>query len=531
VKLTKSQEINLGSFGSAVHLVLVLIFTWLFISDSYSADIIRKYAISAMGLLSLGLIVKILVQRIRKKGQAFDWLFLSMYIFLLLLIFWNQFFLHTYNAVINKPHLGIFRPVFRNFYGPLYGRPMSIKNVNINIYDLGLIIVFLGVLIYLNRYSDGLDKIETKMIFLWGLAGVHIINVLLFSYKASGHLGLGNFATMYLDVGRFSSIKSMFQNYVQAMPTLSWRDAHYPPGLLTIFWVESKYFYRGSVQHILLLLSTFSLPFIYSLNRTIGLKQSSLFALVLFAFIPEVIIFASISMYPLFMILSLLMVLLFYKGVRQNIGYLLLSGAVFSIYTLIGFTSLPVVGMLFIALGIATFRKMVSVKKMFRYILWFTASPALIFTGIFLLTGFNIITCLTSAMALNKTGIPFKWPPFPQYILCSTGNILAYFFTIGLPILYLFIKGVASLIHSKYEWAVNFALGIAIILVISSFANIFFMETDRIWLVFTPFVALISGFGLKEIQKTNKDFLVFILLLLFAQTWLQQTLFVPWFLP
>ena len=363
---SKYQKIELGGLGRIFHVVLVLIFTWLFLSDSYSADIIRKYAISTMGLLSVGLIVKIILQHVRKKEQVtFDWLFLSIYIFLLLLIFWNQFFLHVYNSVINKPHLGIFRPVYRNFYAPLYGRPISIKNVSINVYDAGLVIVFLAFLIYLNRYRDRLGRLENEVMFLWILAGVHVINILLFSYKAGGQLNAGNFTNMYLDVGRFSSIKSIFKNYVQAMPTLSWRDSHYPPGLLTIFWIESQYFYRGSVQRILLLFSTFSFPFIYYLNRTIGLKQSSVFTLILFAFLPEVIVFASTSMYLLFMLLSLLTVLFFYKGVRQNSPYLLLSGVVFSIYTLIGFTSLPVVGMLFIALLIATFRKMVSVNTFF----------------------------------------------------------------------------------------------------------------------------------------------------------------------
>ena len=538
-----------------IHLVLIFIFTWLFLSDSYSSAVIRGYAVCGLVLISMGIIVKIYLKYKLGKpptkagGEGnFNWdsaplgftsanfelLFLSIYIFLLLLIFWNQFFLHTYGVAISQNHLGIFRSVYHNFYSPIYGRPVSTKRIEINIYDLGLILLFLPFLFYLNRYREPFRYLEEREVFLYLLIIIHAISVILFSYKR-GLLDPGNYPNLYLDLDKFANFKSVFQDYVKSMPTLFWRHAHYPPGLLAVFWLEEKYFYRGLIQHILLFFSTFSLPFIYFLNRTIDLKRSSISSLLLFAFLPGVIIFASISVFPLFMLLSILTTWLFYKGIiNEKPSYLFLSGIVFGIFTTLGFISLPVVGTLFIALIISTLRRMISTKQVLKYTLWFLAAPSLIFGLIFLFTGFNIVECLVSAIALNKTGISFKWPPLPQYILCSTGNILAYFFTTGLPISYLLLKGLSFLIRKRteYAWAFNFALSTVIIMIISAFSNIFFMETERVWLIFTPFIALIAGLGLRKSQEQDRDFLIFVLLLLFAQTWLQQTLFINhWYLP
>jgi hypothetical protein len=133
----------------------------------------------------------------------------------------------------------------------------------------------------------------------------------------------------------------------------------------------------------------------------------------------------------------------------------------------------------------------------------------------FAVTRFNLIACFAAAVhGHHEQQGNGGFDDSSRYLLRSTGNILAYL----LSTVPLCILGIAALnergerAHHRIARATFVAL-LATIL-IAGFSGQFYLETERIWIFFTPLLALAAGYEAARRRENDGSNLIFALVLL-----------------
>jgi len=117
------------------------------------------------------------------------------------------------------------------------------------------------------------------------------------------------------------------------------------------------------------------------------------------------------------------------------------------------------------------------------------------FILLYFLTGFQLIDCLKEAIHNNSEQMSNGFDNVFRYLLRSTGAILAYLTAVGFPQSFLAARAMlsAAKVRSDRSWQEVLAVGLPICLLASGFSGCFFLETERIWLLFTPFLVVSAG--------------------------------------
>jgi hypothetical protein len=151
-------------------------------------------------------------------------------------------------------------------------------------------------------------------------------------------------------------------------------------------------------------------------------------------------------------------------------------------------------------------------------------SVAFVFGSIALLyltTRFNLIACFIGAVRGHQAQQGNEgFDDVRRWLLRSTGNILAYVFSI-VPLSILAVSAVrraklpaASTQADAYRIARSlFAAAVATVL-IAGFSGLFYVETERIWIFLTPVFALAAGYELSRRATPEGQRIIHVVLLM-----------------
>lgn len=444
----------------------------------------------------------------------------------ILLSIWN------YNFVSHIEATGytsdIFRDKFWKYYAPYYGIPE-----NYTISDFVLILVpgvtfFLIIYRLVNRAKpvNNITILAISLLFYLIFISVFALtesNTRLFGdvYDYS-HLGISS------NLNKFTGLYDIFSNWTKYMTDLSGRSSHYPPGNLIIMRYEHIWDLIGLYKLIIITLTTAAIILLYYLALMVGLKKNiAIIAPILFMLSPCVIIQPSTATSPLAMVLGLATHVLLIRGIMlDSKPTIIASSTIFFIYSLFSFVMFVSFLLMGFVLFFACYFGAISVKRTLSGMFYFSTTFLLLHSLLYLTTGFNIIDCLSISIANNNELITKEGPfeNIARYMLRSSGNLLAYIGFSGAIIASLAYIVITS-VKSYSPLLKAHAIGLAFGLMATSFSTLFYMETERIWIFFTPILCLVAAAAFHREKNLSSAPVFFILVGLYLSSLMQETIF------
>ncbi len=386
---------------------------------------------------------------------------------------------------------------------PVYGWPHAVESAVGAILALPLV---LGAVYWLvARGDEALDHRSTRRLVVIAYAAL----VAAFALTTSVDRLVGpvnHFRNFFEDSRRFASTSELLATYVGRLSTLSFRTAHYPPGYLWLFVVERQTGLVGLTKLLNYACSAGALALAYRLARRIGLaERDATFGLALAASSAGMLIFPSTAPEGYVCFAALLAIERLHVAMEQrSLARGAVGGLALAALTLISFSAsfVGVLVALMAVLGIA-FR-----AYRLRDVVLATSAALPVYVAVFvalrLLAGFDIVACLRQSVANNVAGMSPAFDSLPRYLMRSTGNLLGYLGSVG-PAVVAFAVGAAVALRKLTAPQCTLVAATTLTLVGAAFSGLHFMETERIWLYFTPLLAV--G-GACAMQRTGRSLAV-----------------------
>lgn len=418
-------------------------------------------------------------------------------------IAWNHFFR---KEILENHYTGdVFRQIYWNYWAPLYGHTETPSLFDVILIAVLSASLYFAVKIYKNNPAK---KDVVKILVL--LAVFNLILMIAFAlsqndvrlfqniydYKSFGTDG---------DLALFSNLHDVWGKWNSVMSGLHGRNPHYPPGNLFILKIEQIYGVPGLLKILVITTTLLCIPLLYVLGKTLGFShENALLVVALFATSASPTIFPTTSTAPATMFFFLASCLGFIFAIKNNnLKGAFLCGLTLAVYSLASF-SVFIVGLSIFIISLTYFyldkeHRFNTIKASVVAGITFLGSLFLVY----ILTGFNLWLCLMQSIQHNSnimTADPFDTPV--RYLLRSTGNILAYSIYSGIVLASLAIAGYFNLSKAALDLRIFITACLASLLA-AGFAGLFFMETERIWVFFTPFLAISAGWGILSYSNSN----------------------------
>ncbi len=402
----------------------------------------------------------------------------------------------------------VFRRAMRSNYAPLYGlrQLASWKSAAVVLAIAG------GWLAWVwRRPSD-----QPMRRWEWALLlGLQLLLIVAFARSESVLLGKGKSAsrmsgltpgyTMFADdAATFSSAGDLMRTYVQRMPSLGWFSQHYPPGILLLTRMDAASGLPLSLWAVILSCVA-ATPFVGGLAREAGLPVAGRNAAVLlFATATGVLVYGTVN--PGSVVLLPAAACAYFAARAARFPCEAASGRAVSCWAAVGLGAGWAVFVLF-SFAATVFGTLLGLAVLIgvyeRIIPWRRALVAVGIAGatalgcfllLYAATGWDALACFRQALAFHhaqQMDGGFDAPP--RWVIRSFANLLAYLLSAA-PI---------SLLAGATLWraarrgsrdltdVLAKAAGAAILL--AAFSGSFFLETERIWLFYTPVLAVVAG--------------------------------------
>ena len=470
---------------------LPLFFAWLLLLRGAPGQLYLLLLLLLAATLFSWLLRSIETQRLRFMAPYLAGLFFYGCVLMISLVTWNYLF-QLYLSQVNFTG-DIFRRVLRTYYAPIYGFA-QIPGIGGYLYSLpsaGLFIFYL--LKYGNKAIEEYGNLASMFFFMLFSVNMALTDDISRLTEWMAHYG-------YFAQGLpfFPDVLDLLRDYTLKMGQMGVHNNHYPPGLLLMLKFETLLNFQGLTRLLVMLSGLGALWALKATAKAIGgSDRCAQLAGFLFILSPGVLVYITAD--PGYMVIfpASLTLLLFLKGlITGNPAYALGMGVVFSAYTFFSFSS----GFLAFLLGIlfvlgwrcGLVRFSAALTQITLSMVTFTAAYIILYHA----TGFNLLVCLQEAVQNNAKQMSSGFDDGIRYLFRSTGAILAYLITAGIPLSYLFIRRVVKTVKEKayHDLGNLLAIGLGVCLVGCGFSGFFFLETERIWLFFTPALAVAAAF-------------------------------------
>jgi hypothetical protein len=428
-----------------------------------------------------------------ERGSTFAMLTAGASGLIIFLILWNKLFRH-YIAKTGFTD-NTFRSVFHTIYAPLYGRVQFAKP------SWWLVLICAAALLLLwelSRNRPAIWRIAlAQLVLTVGFAGTESI-LRIQAYFAE-------FRPFESDLQKFSGISDLMAHYVQRMPQLAYFDTHYPPGFLLIFmagkWAGTHLLAKG----LAILLPVLAIFPLRALARELVLSEkAAALAAALFVSSAGILIFPTITPTGAMVFLSCSCLWLLVRASTRGDWFSAAAfGLCFAVYVFFSFASYMLAIVMGMFLLIALINGSISRRRAAGMMGIAIATFVLFFLCLYFLFHFDIIACfrMASAMHLKSPGHGFDDPV--RYLFRSTGGILAYLISTSFALAILPIP--AAQRHDNQPGLRRaFVLGTLLGILLAGFSGMSFLETERIWLIFTPALAVAAGAELERREREDK---------------------------
>ncbi|MGE5607949.1 MAG: hypothetical protein ACM359_01735 [Bacillota bacterium] len=222
-------------------------------------------------------------------------------------------------------------------------------------------------------------------------------------------------------------------------------------------------------------------------------------AMLLYATGAGILMFPTISLMSLVVFLLAMCLWMLIRALKHNQTWpAALLGFFFATYVFCTFATYMVAILMGLLTLAAIGSRLASLQRVLKVLAISIGAFVAFFWLLYLISGFNLIACFRMAVRLHleQTGVGFSG--FTRYLFRSTGGILAYLISAGLPLSALAYASVAGCFRDKQasRWATVFCLSLTSAIILSGFSGMSFMETERIWLFFSLPLAIAAGFEL-----------------------------------
>ena len=401
----------------------------------------------------------------------------------------------------------VFRRAMRTNYAPLYGlrQLASWKSAAVVLAVAG------GWLAWVWRRPSDQPLRRWEWVLLLSL---QLLLIITFARSEAVGLGKGKSAsrmsgltpgyTMFAeDAATFSSAGELMRTYVRRMPSLGWFSQHYPPGLLLLMRMDSASGLPLSLWAVILSCVA-ATPFVGGLAREAGLDASGRNAAVLlFATATGVLVYGTVNPGSIVLLPAAACAYFAARAARvpceaASRGAAAGLGAAWALFVLFSFAATVFGTFLALAVAIGVYEKIIPWRRAGAAVLVAGASAAACLVLLRLATGWDALACFRQALAFHhaqQMDGGFDAPP--RWVIRSFANLLAYLLSAA-PITLL---AGATLWRAARAGSRDLAdvlakaAGAAILL--AAFSGSFFLETERIWLFYTPALAVIAGCEVK----------------------------------
>ena len=397
----------------------------------------------------------------------------------------------------------VFRRAMRTNYAPLYGlrQVASWKSAAVVLAIAG------GWLAWVwRRPSDqALRRWEWAL-----LLGLQLLLIIAFARSESVLLGKGKSAsrmsgltpgyTMFADdAATFQSAGELMRDYVQRMPSLGWFSQHYPPGILLLMRADAAAGFPVSLWAVILS-TVAATPFVGGLAREASLSVAGRNAsALLFATATGVLVYGTVNPGSIILLPAAACAYFAARAVRCEAasGRAWAAaglGAAWTAFVLFSFAATVFGTLLGLAVLIGVYERVIPWRRALVAVSIAGASALGCFVLLYLLTGWNALACFQQALAFHhaqQMDGGFDSPP--RWVIRSFANLLAYLLSAA-PITLL---AGATLWRAARSGSADLAdvlakaAGAAILL--AAFSGSFFLETERIWMFYTPVLAVAAA--------------------------------------
>jgi hypothetical protein len=430
----------------------------------------------------------------RATGSTFTMLAFGAGCLIAILIIWNKLFRHYID--ISGYARDTFRSVFHTIHAPLYGR------VQISRFSWWWIATLAAAALLLwdvfrNR-GNALEQRTTP----WRIFLLQVLLTITLAGTETPlriHSYFASYASYADDVQQFTGFGDVLRNYVERMPQLSYFASHYPPGFALLFMTGKLVGSDILVKLLCLLLPALTIFPLHALAGELQLsRRATALAAVLMATSAGVLIFPTINAVAILMLPACTCIWLLLRSLNRGGWWNPIAfGLCFAIYVLLSFASYMIALLMGLLVLIAMLNKSISPRRVLHVLSTSVSTFALFFALLHLICGFNIIDCFRTAhaMHLKNPGHGFDHPL--RYLFRATGGILAYLVSTSMVIP---ILAIAAIKRTDNDPPLRRAFTVAAILglLAAGFSGMSYFETERLWLIFTPALAIVAGAQLEQ---------------------------------
>ena len=421
-------------------------------------------------------------------------------------LLWNYAYL-DFCTSLRRGGKDVFRPNFRHHFAPFYGK----QGVSTWRAALPAVVLAMGIWggAWLWRPARRLRWWGLPLIMAAQLAMIAVLGVSDLEFVSGRQSLTGSaerisgrsvgFQPFREDAAQFKTVSQLYRQYVDRMPGLSWFGQHYPPGPATIFLLERRFHVAplgGWVSSIFVVLAT---PFVYAAGAALSDRPIvANAATVAYATATGGLLYPLLSTTPLVLLPGAVAIWAFVRGLKAPavtaaaLGVLL--GVMMIAFALASLAAAFFAGVLALVWLGCLLGNVVRRQNLF---LLAAAAVAAAFGCHWLLktqAHFDLLHCAAQAARLHHLQAASNgFDNFDRWFFRSSCNLLA-FLLINLPLLALFV---ATLLlwrrTDRHDLGRMFCPAVTIMVFIAAGCGSFYAETERIWMLFLPAIALAAG--------------------------------------
>ena len=415
-----------------------------------------------------------------------------------------------------KLERGAFRTARLSHHWPMYGRYSATDPWR------GAVVVG-AALVALWRLVDGYRR--GRALAARALVEIALLSAMLtcaFAFSEGRFTQEAHFRSFRHDVPKFASAAELMRGYVARMPEMHTFSKHYPPGFLLAFWLEQRYQLWGVVAVLTVALTSLSVfPLAGVLRELRAPPRVAWAAAALAVASAGILIYPTLAPTPATLLPGLTAAWLLLRAIRADRARpwrdAAALGAVMAVHTFFSF-AVVIVGLYLALLSVVA---VLSGAASLRRVAGQVAVALLVFALIFLAlrwgTGFDIVQCFRVGAQEVTRSMGTAFDSWDRYLLRGSGSILAYLLSAGVPVA---VLGMTPSPRAAYPGSVfvkSAVLAAPLTMLLAVILGLGHMETERIWLFFTPVLAVAAAFELH--RRAGEDGRLLAVIMLLALLW------------
>jgi hypothetical protein len=330
----------------------------------------------------------------------------------------------------------------------------------------------------------------------------------------------------YGDIDRVGDVASFLRDFPLTLPSLSLHSSTHPPGGAIFYHVLGDLAGRNhaAIYVAVLLFTALSVIGLYLVAWDLLGPRGAVIAGALYLVTPNLVLVAP-SPDGVFAVFSVWAICCFHFALRRHWAWALPAGALLAMGMLMTYAT-TVTGLLLAVYALLDW----IARRQTRFALLSLGACGLTFllslAMLWVATGFNIIDGLKAAMEKDARQMLKEGQTVLMWFNISVGNLFAFLIAVGLANVVLWWRDLVRMLRQGWRSCPGAPLVLAFTatLLLISFAKLFTLEVERIWVFLSPLVVLAAASSVRAHAQGQSPFAATMVAagLLLAQTLLMK---------